>query len=34
MVILRLDRQNRMVTKDYLRGVYEWVEALTLGVWK
>lgn len=26
MVILRRDSQNRMVTKDYLGGVYEWVE--------
>lgn len=26
MVIVRLDTQNRMVTKDYQTGVYEWVE--------
>ncbi len=25
MVILRLDGQNRMVTKGYRKGVYEWV---------
>jgi len=25
MVILRLDRANRMVTKDYRKGVYKWV---------
>jgi len=24
-VIVRLDTQNRMVTKDYQKGVYEWV---------
>jgi hypothetical protein len=32
MVILRLDSQNRMVTKGYRRRLYEWVEALTEGV--
>jgi hypothetical protein len=25
MVILRRDRANRMVTKDYRKGVYKWV---------
>jgi hypothetical protein len=25
MVILRLDSANRMVTKDYQKGVYKWV---------
>ena len=25
-LIVRLDTQNRMVTKDYRRGVYKWVE--------
>ena len=25
-VIVRLDPQNRMVTKDYRKGLYEWVE--------
>ena len=25
MVILRLDRVNRMVTKGYRKGVYKWV---------
>ena len=27
MVILRLDSRNRMVTKGYRKGVYEWVKA-------
>ena len=26
LAIVRLDTQNRMVTKDYRKGVYEWVE--------
>lgn len=26
MVIVRLGTQNRMVTKDYHTGVYEWVK--------
>lgn len=26
MVIVRLGTQNRMVTKDYQTGVYEWVK--------
>lgn len=30
MVILRLDRKNRMVTKGYRRGVYEWVEGIDI----
>lgn len=30
MVILRLNSQNRMVTKGYQEGVYEWVEGRLL----
>ena len=31
-VIVRLDPQNRMVTKDYRKGVYEWVEHRLIGL--
>jgi hypothetical protein len=33
MVILRLSTENRMVTKGYPRGVYEWVEG-EFGNWE